>query len=83
MLTQHIELLEDLRKWNRWEVCDRILGLYGKKSHDIPIVKRSIIRYALSCPAPKAKEFVELRRKADPETRWTVHSSCATAPIDW
>jgi hypothetical protein len=60
--------IEDLRKWNRWELSDRILDLFGKKSHDIPIVKRSIIRYALSCPAPRAKEFIESRRKADPET---------------
>jgi hypothetical protein len=59
--------IEDLRKWGRWEVADRILALHGKKSHDIPIVRRSILRYALNCPNPKAAAFVEEQRKRDPE----------------
>src|SRR5262249_23699754 len=42
--------IEDLRKWSRWELNDRILELYGKKSHDVPIIRRAIIRYALNCP---------------------------------
>ena len=57
--------IEDLRKWQRWEVCDRVLGLFGKKSHDVPIVRRSILRYALSCPAAKAEEFVKEQRQKD------------------
>lgn len=60
--------IEDLRKWGRWEVADRILALHGKKSHDIPIVRRSILRYALSCPHPKAAALVEEQRKRDPES---------------
>jgi hypothetical protein len=59
--------IEDLRKWGRWEVAERILALSGKKSHDIPIVRRSILRYALSCPNQKAAAFVEDQRKRDPE----------------
>ncbi len=59
--------IEDLRKWGRWEVADRVLALYGKKSHDIPIVRRSILRYALSCPDKKTAAFVEEHRKRDPE----------------
>ena len=59
--------IEDLRKWSRWEVAERILALSGKKSHDIPIVRRSILRYALSCPNQKATAFVEEQRKRDPE----------------
>ena len=55
--------IEDLRKWSRWEVAERILALSGKKSHDIPIVRRSILRYALSCPNQKAMAFVEEQRK--------------------
>ena len=41
------------------------LDLYGKKSHDIPIIKRSIMRFALSCPAQQARaaEFVAKMRK--------------------
>jgi hypothetical protein len=59
--------IEDLRKWGRWEVADRVLGLYEQKSHDVPIVRRAILRYALSCPGPKAAAFVDGIRKKDPE----------------
>ena len=59
--------IEDLRKWGRWEVAGRVLTLYGQKSHDIPIVRRAILRFALSCPEPKAAAFVEDLRKKDPE----------------
>jgi hypothetical protein len=59
--------IEDLRKWGQWEVLDRILGLYTKKSHDIPIVRRAVLRYALSCPETKARAFVDEVRKKDAE----------------
>lgn len=62
--------VEDLRKWGRWELVDRILALSQQKSHDVPIIQRAILRYALSCrgpeggPCPRAAAFVnELRRK--------------------
>jgi len=59
--------IEDLRKWGRWEICDRILALQNKKSHDVPIIRRAILRFALSCPDKKAAAFVEQSRKRDPE----------------
>jgi hypothetical protein len=59
--------IEDLRKWGRWDVCGRILELSEKKSHDVPIIRRATLRYALGCPAPKAAAFVEQWRKRDPE----------------
>jgi hypothetical protein len=59
--------IEDLRKWKRWEVVDRVLALYERKSHDIPIVHRAILRYGLSCPSPKAAALVDALRKKDPE----------------
>jgi hypothetical protein len=59
--------IEDLRKWQVWDVADKVLALAGKESHDIPIIKRSILRYALGCPGPKAAAFVADRRKQDPE----------------
>jgi hypothetical protein len=62
--------IEDLRKWDRWEVAERVLDLYGKKSHDVPIIRRAILRYALSCQqqVPRAAAFVADLRKRDPET---------------
>ena len=59
--------IEDLRKWQRWDVADRVLGLQGKKSHDIPIIRRAILRYALSCPDKKAADLVAQWRQRDPE----------------
>jgi hypothetical protein len=65
--------IEDLRKWGRWECADPVLDLYGLKSHDVPIIKRSILRYALSAkgpdgaPHPRAAAFVADLRKKDPQ----------------
>lgn len=60
--------IEDLRKWGRAEVVEQVLGLYGRKSHDVPIVKRSILRYALAFPQnAKAAAFVAARRSEDAE----------------
>ncbi len=60
--------IEDLRKWSQWDAADRVFKLKGLKSHDVPIIKRSILRFALSCPGPKAAAIVAEWRKADPET---------------
>jgi hypothetical protein len=59
--------IEDLRKWLRWDVADKVLGLADKKSHDVPIVKRAILRYALACPEKNCVAYVEGMRKKDPE----------------
>ncbi|MCS6852668.1 MAG: hypothetical protein NZ700_16045 [Gemmataceae bacterium] len=59
--------IEDLRKWQCWEECDRVLGLFGRPSHDVPIVRRAIMRYALSCPKPQAAKFVAMMRQKDAE----------------
>lgn len=60
--------IEDLRRWQRWELTEKVLALYGQKGHNIPIVKRAIIRFALCAPNdPKAAEFIKQRRAEDPE----------------
>lgn len=59
--------IEDLRKWGRWEMAGKVLGLLTKSSHDIPIVRRAILRYALSCPENgDAAAHVAAMRKNDP-----------------
>src|SRR5207249_3241552 len=45
-------VIEDFRKWQYWDNTDRVLALFGSKSHDQPIVKNAILRYALHCPDP-------------------------------
>src|SRR5262249_49246076 len=50
--------IEDLRKWKRWEFTDQVLDLWGKKSHDVNTVKRSIVRFALRSPEKRAADFI-------------------------
>jgi hypothetical protein len=58
--------VEDLRRWEIWDLTDDVLALYGKKTHDAPIMRRAILRYAMSCPKPATKTFVDARRRDDP-----------------
>ena len=78
--------IEQLRLWKCWEAAAEVLGCYGKKTHNIPIVRRAIIRYALSCPDDsKTKLFLAERRKVEPEMVKDVEESIAfekTSPTD-
>jgi hypothetical protein len=55
--------VEDLRRWQMWDLTPAVLAQYGKKSHAAPIVLRAIVRYALSCTRPEAAQFVAWLRK--------------------
>jgi hypothetical protein len=57
--------IEDLRKWHRWEKTDAVLDLFGQKTHDIPVVKRAILRFALQSPSARAKTWVAQQRQRD------------------
>jgi hypothetical protein len=57
--------IEDLRKWKSWDLTARVLGLKDKESHDVPIIRRSILRFALCSPDKAAKAYVAQQRKAD------------------
>jgi hypothetical protein len=60
--------IEDLRKWKQTDLLDQVIALNDKQSHNIPIVRRSILRFALSCPDnAKATAFVQAMRTKDPE----------------
>ncbi|HEY8505281.1 MAG TPA: hypothetical protein VIL46_11910 [Gemmataceae bacterium] len=61
--------IDDLRKWKRWETADKVFALYDRESHQVPIVKRAVLRFALSCPESnkKAAELVKRARAEDPE----------------
>lgn len=59
--------VEDLRRWKMWDLTASVLAQYGKASHSSPITKRTIVRYALSCPEPAARQFVTELRRRDPE----------------
>ena len=74
--------VEDLRKWGRWELASKIVGLFDKPTHDIPIVQRSIIKYALAAPAgDKACTTFLTRMKADPKAGRARPRSGATPRV--
>lgn len=66
--------IEDMRKWGCWEMTDKVLELYARESHDVPIIRRTILRFALAASDPKlmkpnakAAAFVADLRKKDPD----------------
>jgi hypothetical protein len=60
--------IEDMRRWDIRARTRDILGLYGKKGFDAPLMKRTIVRYALCCKGDaNAAAFVEARRREDAE----------------
>jgi hypothetical protein len=54
--------IEALRQRQAWEFTD----LFGKKTHEIPIIRRSILRFALCSPTLRAADFVQRQRRDDP-----------------
>jgi hypothetical protein len=61
--------IEDLRKWQIWTEAPFVLKFGKAESHNISIVKRAILKYALSA-SPHSKEalaYVEEMRKLDPD----------------
>lgn len=67
--------IEDLRKWSYWDVTSEVLDKFNRKSHSAPIMRRAIVRYALTCPLPEVKRFVDTVRKQDPELLKDVEES--------
>jgi hypothetical protein len=67
--------VEDLRRWKLWDLTDDVLALYGRKSHDAPLMRRAIIRYAICCPNARAAEFITQRRRDDAEAVKDVEES--------
>jgi hypothetical protein len=59
--------VEDLRKWQIWDLTPLVLAQYHKKSHAVPIIRRAIVRYALSCPQAEARQFLDRIRAQDHE----------------
>jgi hypothetical protein len=59
--------VEDLRKWHQWDMADKVLALKGTPAFEQAIVRRSVLRYALSCEdkVASAKAYVDEQRKKD------------------
>lgn len=61
------QAVEDLRRWGYWDLTKEVLAQYGKPTHSAPLVKRSIVRYALTCPNDEAKVFIASLRQSEPK----------------
>lgn len=61
------QAIEDLRRWGWWDLSADVFAQYAKPTHAAPIVRRGIVRYALSCPTDDAKRFVAAAKAADPQ----------------
>jgi hypothetical protein len=59
-------VIDDLRNWQAWKLTDPVLDLFTKQSHDHPVIRRAILRFALSSPSPRAATFVREQRQRDP-----------------
>jgi hypothetical protein len=59
--------IDDLRRWELWDLTGDVLAQFGKKSHAAPIMRRTIVRYALCCPKPEAARFVADVRRREPD----------------
>lgn len=61
--------IEDLRKWQCWDVADKVLAVTKRDWFDEEtVVKRAVLRYCLQCEGNAvAKGYVEARKKEDAE----------------
>lgn len=69
--------IEDLRRWQWWELSTTILGLYGQPSHGAPLVKNAIIRYALTCPEQNCTRWIANLRKTEAKLIAEIEESIA------
>lgn len=61
------QAVEDLRRWGYWDLSAEVFAQFDKPTHAAPIVRRGIVRYALTCPNDDAKRFVAAVKQTDPK----------------
>jgi hypothetical protein len=59
--------IDELRRWHRWEFTPPIMELSGKKTHELTVIRRAILRFMLQSPEATARKFVEEQRQRDAE----------------
>jgi hypothetical protein len=67
--------VDDLRKWEQWDLTDRVSAIQGTDAYkELPVVRRSVLKYMLACQGSKnagsnaagvASAYVEAQRKAN------------------
>lgn len=71
------QAIDDLRRWGWWDLTPQVLELWGQPGYAAPIVKRTIVRYALTCPTNEAKAFIAKVRQTDAKLVDSVADSLA------
>jgi len=51
--------IEDLRRWQWWDLTKHIVRQYNQPTHGAPLVKNAILRYGLTCPDADAAAFIK------------------------
>jgi hypothetical protein len=61
-------VIEDLRQWQCWDMTGKVLAVYERKSENQKLIRRMVLRFALSAQAVNAKAaaFIAAERKRDP-----------------
>lgn len=67
--------IDDLRRWKIWSLTTDVIGLYEQPGHSVPLTRRAIVRYALSCPDENALRFVAKLREQQPDLVHEVEQS--------
>ena len=67
--------IDDLRRWQWWDLTATVLDQYSKPTHAAPAIRRGILRYALQCPDEAAKSFLVDARSKEPDLVKKVESS--------
>jgi hypothetical protein len=74
--------VEELRRTSKWEWTDEILVRYGTKGYEAPVVKRAILRYALTAPqTPTLQKFLDQRKQSEPMVLEEVRESLGLVPV--
>ena len=60
-------IIDDLRRWKRWELTDIVVNLANRKTHEHPIIQRAAIRFALQSPTENAAAYINQWRQRDRE----------------
>lgn len=69
--------IEDLRRWQWWDLTRHVVAQFEKPTHAAPLVRTAILRYAISSPDADAAAFVKAVRVADPARVHDVEEALA------
>lgn len=67
--------IEDLRRWGWWDLSPDVFASLSETPNPPPILRRGVVRYALSCPDASAQAFLTRMRQSDPKLVASVEES--------